>query len=137
VAARDPPKWYDEKADNPPWIKALAEQGRVLSRARPGDHRCHRPICRGRTRKPGVFPQYAVQHRRPKGFDSLIGIHRRKLLTIWRPAPNPPSSHPRATTFKASSATGISEITDNWTCRGHAKIDQNDPDPKLYLLETA
>jgi hypothetical protein len=21
----DPPKWYDEKADNPPWIKALAE----------------------------------------------------------------------------------------------------------------
>jgi hypothetical protein len=23
--SHDPPKWYDEKADNPPWIKALAE----------------------------------------------------------------------------------------------------------------
>jgi hypothetical protein len=21
----DPPTWYDEKADNPPWIRALAE----------------------------------------------------------------------------------------------------------------
>ncbi len=21
----EPPKWYDEKADHPPWIKALAE----------------------------------------------------------------------------------------------------------------
>jgi hypothetical protein len=25
VAAYDPLKWYDEKADNPPWIRALAE----------------------------------------------------------------------------------------------------------------
>jgi hypothetical protein len=23
--SREPPKWYDHKADNPPWIKALAE----------------------------------------------------------------------------------------------------------------
>ncbi len=25
MAGYDPLKWYDEKADNPPWIKALAE----------------------------------------------------------------------------------------------------------------
>ena len=25
VSAREPPNWYDDKADNPPWIKALAE----------------------------------------------------------------------------------------------------------------
>jgi hypothetical protein len=25
VAAYDPLKWYDDKADNPPWIAALAE----------------------------------------------------------------------------------------------------------------
>jgi hypothetical protein len=23
--SREPPRWYDHKADNPPWIKALAE----------------------------------------------------------------------------------------------------------------
>jgi hypothetical protein len=23
--SREPPKWYDPNADNPPWIKALAE----------------------------------------------------------------------------------------------------------------
>jgi hypothetical protein len=23
--SREPPQWYDHKADNPPWIKALAE----------------------------------------------------------------------------------------------------------------
>ena len=25
VSMREPPNWYDDKADNPPWIKALAE----------------------------------------------------------------------------------------------------------------
>jgi hypothetical protein len=25
VSVREPPSWYDDKADNPPWIKALAE----------------------------------------------------------------------------------------------------------------
>jgi hypothetical protein len=25
VAVQNPLKWYDDKADNPPWIKALAE----------------------------------------------------------------------------------------------------------------
>ena len=23
--SREPPRWYDHKADNPPWLKALAE----------------------------------------------------------------------------------------------------------------
>jgi hypothetical protein len=28
----EPLKWYDEKADNPPWIKALAELRRQATR---------------------------------------------------------------------------------------------------------
>jgi hypothetical protein len=27
VSMREPPNWYDDNADNPPWIKALAEFG--------------------------------------------------------------------------------------------------------------
>jgi hypothetical protein len=29
---REPAKWYDHKADNPPWIKALAEVRRLIPR---------------------------------------------------------------------------------------------------------
>jgi hypothetical protein len=29
---REPLKWYDENADNPPWIKALAEVRRLAPR---------------------------------------------------------------------------------------------------------
>ena len=29
---REPPNWYDDKADNPPWIKALAEVRRLAPR---------------------------------------------------------------------------------------------------------
>ena len=42
---RDPLVWYDDKADNPPWIKALAEVRRLAPREgwryhpRPGNHR--------------------------------------------------------------------------------------------------
>jgi hypothetical protein len=25
VSVREPPSWYDDKANNPPWTKALAE----------------------------------------------------------------------------------------------------------------
>jgi hypothetical protein len=25
MVSRDPPRWYDDTADNPPWIKALAD----------------------------------------------------------------------------------------------------------------
>jgi hypothetical protein len=32
VAVYDPLKWYDDKADNPPWIKALAEVRHRASR---------------------------------------------------------------------------------------------------------
>lgn len=32
VAPYDPLKWYDDKADNPPWIKALAEVRHRASR---------------------------------------------------------------------------------------------------------
>jgi len=32
VAAYDPPKWYDEKAYNPPWINALAQVRHRASR---------------------------------------------------------------------------------------------------------
>lgn len=32
MAAYDPLQWYDEKADNPPWIKALAEVRHRASR---------------------------------------------------------------------------------------------------------
>jgi hypothetical protein len=29
--SREPPKWYDDKADNPPWIKALADVRRMAT----------------------------------------------------------------------------------------------------------
>jgi hypothetical protein len=29
---REPLQWYDDKADNPPWIKALAEVRRLAPR---------------------------------------------------------------------------------------------------------
>jgi len=29
---REPPNWYDDKADNPPWIKALAEVRHLAAR---------------------------------------------------------------------------------------------------------
>jgi hypothetical protein len=29
---REPPNWYDDNADNPPWIKALAEVRRLAPR---------------------------------------------------------------------------------------------------------
>jgi hypothetical protein len=29
---REPMQWYDDKADNPPWIKALAEVRRLAAR---------------------------------------------------------------------------------------------------------
>jgi uncharacterized protein YhdP len=29
---REPLEWYDDKADNPPWIKVLAEVRRLASR---------------------------------------------------------------------------------------------------------
>jgi hypothetical protein len=32
VSMREPPSWYDDKADNPPWIKALAEVRRLALR---------------------------------------------------------------------------------------------------------
>jgi hypothetical protein len=32
MAVHDPLKWYDDKADNPPWIKALAEVRHRASR---------------------------------------------------------------------------------------------------------
>jgi hypothetical protein len=32
VSMREPPSWYDDKADNPPWIKALAEVRRLAPR---------------------------------------------------------------------------------------------------------
>jgi hypothetical protein len=32
VVMRDPLVWYDDKADNPPWIKALAEVRRLAPR---------------------------------------------------------------------------------------------------------
>jgi hypothetical protein len=32
VSVREPPSWYDDKADNPPWIKALAEVRRLAPR---------------------------------------------------------------------------------------------------------
>jgi hypothetical protein len=28
---REPPRWYDDKADNPPWIKALADVRRMAT----------------------------------------------------------------------------------------------------------
>jgi len=40
----EPLKWYDDNADNPPWIKALAEvrSARTLTLpARPGHHRVY------------------------------------------------------------------------------------------------
>ena len=46
VSMREPPNWYDDKADNPPWIKALAEVRRLAPRRlalppRPSNHRGH------------------------------------------------------------------------------------------------
>ena len=32
MVMREPPKWYDHNADNPPWIKALAEVRRLAPR---------------------------------------------------------------------------------------------------------
>jgi hypothetical protein len=32
VSMREPPNWYDDNADNPPWIKALAEVRRLAPR---------------------------------------------------------------------------------------------------------
>ena len=32
MVMRDPLVWYDDKADNPPWIKALAEVRRLAPR---------------------------------------------------------------------------------------------------------
>ena len=32
MSMREPPTWYDDKADNPPWIKALAEVRRLAPR---------------------------------------------------------------------------------------------------------
>jgi hypothetical protein len=32
VSVREPLNWYDDKADNPPWIKALAEVRRLAPR---------------------------------------------------------------------------------------------------------
>jgi hypothetical protein len=32
VSMREPPSWYDDKADNPPWIKTLAEVRRLAPR---------------------------------------------------------------------------------------------------------
>jgi hypothetical protein len=32
MVMREPLKWYDDKADNPPWIKALAEVQRLAPR---------------------------------------------------------------------------------------------------------
>jgi hypothetical protein len=29
--SREPPTWYDDKADNPPWIKALANVRRMAT----------------------------------------------------------------------------------------------------------
>jgi hypothetical protein len=29
---REPPRWYDHNADNPPWIKALAEVRHLATR---------------------------------------------------------------------------------------------------------
>ena len=49
---REQLKWYDDKADNSPWIDALAELRQRATReghcfqARPGDHRCDRSVCR-------------------------------------------------------------------------------------------
>jgi hypothetical protein len=43
-------QWYDEKADNPPWINALAElrqrsnARRPLRPTRPGNHDRDRPV---------------------------------------------------------------------------------------------
>jgi hypothetical protein len=39
---REPPNWYDEKADNPPWIKALADVRRMATME--GDQETGRPI---------------------------------------------------------------------------------------------
>jgi hypothetical protein len=44
VVMRDPLVWYDDNADNPPWIKALAEVRRLAPRevalpTCPGHHR--------------------------------------------------------------------------------------------------
>jgi hypothetical protein len=32
VSVREPPNWYADKADSPPWIKALAEVRRLARR---------------------------------------------------------------------------------------------------------
>jgi len=32
VVTREPLEWYDDKADNPPWIRALAEVRRLAPR---------------------------------------------------------------------------------------------------------
>jgi len=37
---REPPSWYDDTADNPPWIKALAE----LRRFAPREGRCYQHV---------------------------------------------------------------------------------------------
>jgi hypothetical protein len=29
--SREPPRWYDDKADNPPWLKALADVRRMAT----------------------------------------------------------------------------------------------------------
>ena len=40
--SREPPKWYDHKADNPPWIKALAEVRHLAPREGYCFHHCGR-----------------------------------------------------------------------------------------------
>src|SRR4030095_16181069 len=56
---REQLKWYDDKADNSPWLDALAElrqrAARELLPARPGDHRCDRSVRREGARQPRLL----------------------------------------------------------------------------------
>ena len=64
----EPLKWYDHNADNPPWVKALAEVRRRATREGwcyqhvQGDHRLDRPVCRSGTGQPRLLSEQALWH---------------------------------------------------------------------------
>ena len=60
-----PPKWFDDDADNTPWLKALEDVRRKATReghCYQSNHRGHRPIRRSGYRQSALFFEQAAEN---------------------------------------------------------------------------
>jgi hypothetical protein len=68
------PKWYDDKGDNPPWIRALADvrhmatmEGYCFQHVQAIIVAIYRPVCGEGSRQPRLLPEQALWHwKRPE-----------------------------------------------------------------------